>query len=135
MLRISCSLVLLLGCPLFAQQHGNEYSKCSESATTQMQMNACASGELKRADAEMNRIYQALLQKRKDDPDATAKTRAAQRAWLKFRDAHMAEVFPAANPQVEYGSIYPMLYALEEASVTRERVTMLQDILEPKDNP
>jgi uncharacterized protein YecT (DUF1311 family) len=135
MFRALLACIVLLSSPTFAQKNSAEYAKCAEAANTQLQMNECAKAELDSSDAELNRVYQELLQKRKNDPNATAKTREAQRAWLKFRDAHMAEVFPAPNKRVEYGSMYPLLFALEEASVTRQRTAMLQDILTPKDNP
>jgi uncharacterized protein YecT (DUF1311 family) len=117
-----------------AQQHSDEYSKCAEKANTQADMSACAAEELKRADAELNRVYQQLLQKRKSDPVATAKTREAQRAWVTFRDAHMQEAFPAADKATTYGSMFGLDYSLEEASVTRERSAMLRQMLEEK-NP
>lgn len=132
--RVVLAVVLLSSAVSFAQKHSNEYSKCAEQATTQLQMNACAADELKRADAELNTAYQALLAKRKSDAVAVAKTRDAQRAWVKFRDAHMQEVFPAANPQVAYGSMFGMMYPLEQAAITTQRAHMLQQLLDAR-NP
>lgn len=125
------TFLVLFGSVLFAQQHSNEYSKCIETANTQVQMNQCAGDELKRQDAAMNQDYQALLQAHDSDSLATQKLRAAQQAWLAFRDAHMEELFPAADKQAQYGSMYPVLFALEEASVTRQRASMLKQMLKP----
>jgi len=35
-----------------------------------------------------------------------------QRAWPGYRDAYLEAMFPAADKQTEYGSIYPMQLAL-----------------------
>lgn len=126
--------MVLLSSPLWGQTYSADYTKCAGAANTQMEINQCAGDEFKRADGELNRVYQALLQARRNDPSATSKTRAAQRAWIAFRDAHMQEAFPAANKQA-YGSMYPTEFALEEAWVTSQRVALLQNLLNPKDNP
>jgi uncharacterized protein YecT (DUF1311 family) len=46
--------------------------------------------EYKGADAEMNKAYQTLLSSR--DSDGAQKLRAAQRAWVVFRDAEAESV-------------------------------------------
>ena len=58
---LALALLAAVSITASAQQHSAESSKCSESANTQAQMNECASAELKRADADLNRTYQALL--------------------------------------------------------------------------
>jgi uncharacterized protein YecT (DUF1311 family) len=50
---------------------------------TQSEMNQCAIDEFNKADAEMNKVYQQLLLK----TDRQEKLKAAQRAWVAFRDA------------------------------------------------
>ena len=92
-------------------------------AMTQFAMNQCAAQEFQKADAELNKIYRELL---KDAGTAEkAKLRAAQLAWIKFRDAHCDyEAFGNKG-----GSIYPMVYSFCLAEVTRERTNQFKEII------
>jgi len=92
-------------------------------------MNACANEETKRADDELNRIYKLLLIKVCDDALAKGKIRAAQNAWIKYRDTYIEAMYPAKDKQVEYGSIYPMEVDLLGAKLTRQQTTALREIL------
>jgi len=56
--------------------------------TTTPEMNACAANELKTSDAALNTTYQTL--KGRIGPKAQAGLRAAQEAWLTFRDRSCA---------------------------------------------
>lgn len=92
-------------------------------ARTQQDLNLCASRAFERADAELNTLYRQLL---KDaGPAEKAKLRAAQLAWLKFRDAH-CEYVAFGN---QGGSIYPMVYGFCRAEVTGERSRQFRDTL------
>ena len=86
-------------------------------------MNQCASQAFQKADAELNKLYQQLVK----DAGAgeRAKLRAAQLAWIKFRDAHCEyEAFGNTG-----GSIYPMVYGFCLAEVTGERAKQFRDTL------
>ena len=85
------------------------------------------------ADTELNRVYQHLLAKLKGDDKATKKLRAAQKAWLAFRDAHLQELYPAEDKQGEYGSIFPMRYSQVETAMARERTAQVRRMLDDKD--
>jgi uncharacterized protein YecT (DUF1311 family) len=92
-------------------------------ANTQPELNQCAARARDRADAELNKVYRELL---KDTSGAErAKLRAAQLAWIKFRDAQ-CDYESAGN---KGGSIYPMVYSFCLAKVTSARVKQLQEIL------
>jgi uncharacterized protein YecT (DUF1311 family) len=106
---------------------------CWKTAMAQSEMNHCANLDAQAADAELNRVYGDLLSKLKSDPVATKKLRAAQRAWIVFRDAHLQELYPAEDKQREYGSIFPMCYAQVNTSITKERTAQLHRMLEDKD--
>jgi uncharacterized protein YecT (DUF1311 family) len=95
---------------------------CPE-AMTQHAMNQCAAQEFQKADAELNKVYRGLL---KDAGTAEkAKLRAAQLAWIKFRDAHCDyEAFGNKG-----GSIYPMVYSFCLAEVTRDRTNQFKEII------
>ncbi len=104
------------------QEGGQEEDPCP-GARTQQDLNRCASRAFQRADAELNELYQQLM---KDAGAAEkAKLRAAQVAWLKFRDAHCEyEAFGNTG-----GSIYPMVYSFCLAEVTGERSKQFRDTL------
>lgn len=92
-------------------------------ANNQHELNRCAALARDRADAELNKVYRELIK----DTGATerAKLRAAQLAWLKFRDAH-CDYTSIGN---KGGSIYPMVVSFCLAGVTNARVKQLQEIL------
>jgi uncharacterized protein YecT (DUF1311 family) len=92
-------------------------------------MNTCASEEATRVDNELNRIYKLLLSKVADDPIATVKIKAAEKAWIGYRDAYLEAMYPAEDKQAEYGSIYPMEAALAAARITREQAGALRELL------
>jgi uncharacterized protein YecT (DUF1311 family) len=60
-------------------------AQCEDAKST-LQINDCFARELKKADAEINRVYQSTMNKLQ--PDDAALLRKAQRAWLAYRDAH-----------------------------------------------
>jgi uncharacterized protein YecT (DUF1311 family) len=106
---------------------------CWEAAMTQSAMNHCANLDAQSADADLNRVYGELLSKLKNDSVATKKLRAAQRARIVFRDAHLQELYPAEDKQREYGSIFPMCYAQVNAAITKERTAQLRRLPDDKD--
>ena len=99
----------------------------------QSEMNRCADLDARGADVDLNHVYHALLAKLKGDDNATKKLRAAQGAWLAFRDAHLQELYPAENKQAEYGSVFPMCYSQVATAVTKERTAQLRRMLDDKD--
>ena len=54
--------------PAFAQDSA-QYRACNEKAKVQAEMNACASDEAARVDAELNRVYQKLLSQAASQPE------------------------------------------------------------------
>ena len=100
------------------------------SASTQLEMNECAGREYKKADAEMNKVYKALMAKR--DLEGQGALREAQRLWLQFRDAHLQAIYPSSDPRA-YGSVHPMCVAIILAQLTAERTKHLKRMLEPKE--
>ena len=71
-------------------------------------MHLCASEEAARGDAKLNDLYRTLLKAASSERRAVRKIKAAERAWITYRDAYMGAMYPAKNKQAEYGSIYPM---------------------------
>ncbi len=90
---------------------------------TQLQLNEQACGEYKKADAEMNRVYELIRRDYRGDRLFLAALRKAQLAWIRYRDAHVESIFPGDRSQ--YGSINPMCRCGELAEMTKARTTIL----------
>ena len=120
---------LLASLPGLAQDSA-QYRACNDKAKTQTEMNACASEEAARADAELNEVYRKVLAQAGKQEEAVAKIKAAERAWIAYRDAYMDAMYPAKNKQAEYGSIYPMEADLLRAKLTQRQVTALKELLQ-----
>lgn len=121
--------LLIASLPALAQDSA-QYSACNEKAKTQTEMNACASEEAARADAALNEVYRKVLAQAGKQEEAVAKIKAAERAWIAYRDAYMDAMYPAKNKQAEYGSIYPMEADLLRAKLTQRQVTALKELLQ-----
>jgi uncharacterized protein YecT (DUF1311 family) len=113
----------------FAQDSA-EYRACSEKANTQSEMTACASDESARVDAKLNATYRAILARVASQPGALAKIKAAQRAWIAYRDAYIEATYPAKDNATEYGSIYPPEVTLLRAKVTQRQLAALENMLQ-----
>jgi uncharacterized protein YecT (DUF1311 family) len=111
------------------QSNKRTFSDCDKSAKTQADLTECAGNDLKSADDELNATYQQLLKKAAGDPFALRKIKAAQRAWVAFRDAQIEAFYPAEDKQKEYGTVFPMCADLRLADLTRERTKMLKETL------
>jgi uncharacterized protein YecT (DUF1311 family) len=87
--------------------------------TTQMDLNKCAMDNLKSADKALNDTYQTLMSKQ-DDAASKQRLKAAQRAWIAYRDRECAfEV----GPQEGGGTIWPTEFGgcMEQITATRIR--------------
>jgi len=92
-------------------------------AQTQAAKNAQARAEFVKADAELNKIYEALLAKL-TDAEGKEKLKQSQRAWLVFRDAEAAF---AAGPR---GTMAPTLRYATMTELTQQRIKQLKAHLE-----
>jgi uncharacterized protein YecT (DUF1311 family) len=94
-------------------------------AQTQASMNAQARTEFEKADAELNKTYEALLNKL---PDAKGKEKLKQRqrAWVAFRDVEAA----FAADQARGGSMAPTIRHETMAELTQQRIKQLKSHLE-----
>lgn len=88
--------------------------------------NACALASLRAADAALNRQWAATLQTVRGEGGATrvARLRAAQRAWIAFRDAHCdSAYFPVLGASMDYTmNIYCRI------ALTEDRTRQLAEI-------
>jgi uncharacterized protein YecT (DUF1311 family) len=95
-------------------------------AQTQSEMNREACDDHKKADAELNKLYQQVLREYKADALFVQKMRNAQRAWVTYRDAYVDSLYPSANPQRDYGGVYPMCRCSVLEELTKRRVEELR---------
>ncbi len=72
------------------------------------------------------------MAKYKDDKIATAKLKAAQKAWIAFRDAEIAAQFACDEDDASlcWGSMYPMLVNGELQAMTEIRTERLQKYID-----
>src|ERR1700691_5174675 len=128
--------VLIVACSSLpcVSQSSDEYRACSSGAKNQAEMTSCANQEAARADSDLNNVYRTLLAKAQPQPEAVAKIKAAERAWIGYRDAYIGAMYPAANKQAQYGSIFPMEADLLRAKLTTQQVEALKDLLRQYSN-
>ncbi len=74
----------------------------------------------------MNKAYRQVLKEYQADGLFIRKVRAAQRAWVVYRDAHLESLYPASDPQREYGSVNPVSRCLALKELTLERTQQLR---------
>lgn len=101
-----------------------EQDSCTE-AKSQFELNECMGKEYHKADARLNSLYAEIgadLQKNQDK-SAIDKLRAAERAWIQYRDLHC----DAARNQFAGGTIAPTIWAACMTTVTEHRIEELKD--------
>ena len=113
-------LVVLIGVSVSVSGQKQKPKPC-EDAQTQTDMNICWGNEYKKADAALNKTYQQLAAMLEDEEKAQLK--AAETAWLKYRDTNCEFV----ADQYKGGSIRPMIAAICLADVTNNRTTELKN--------
>jgi uncharacterized protein YecT (DUF1311 family) len=94
------------------------------NAQTQTEMNATAREHFARADADLNKTYQAVL-KKVPDAESKQKLKEAQRAWIASRDAEATR----AADEVRGGSMAPTLRYETMTELTRQRIKQLEPML------
>ena len=104
----------------------------------QMEMNFCAEIDFERADLELNQVWREAIaeaqrfDRERSDEDRRADTRpgyeavlrAAQRAWITFRDQHCTW---QGYQEARGGSMEPMSYNGCRTRVTRQRIEQLRE--------
>jgi len=123
---------LLMMALLLQETPNKKQESCWDTAKTQVEMNECAVQEYRAADAEMHRSYEALLGKHREDTAVVDKLKAAQGAWLAYRDAHLEANYPEIQGR-SYGSLLPMCQQLVMARLTEERARILKEMLSSKE--
>ncbi|MGD0192447.1 MAG: lysozyme inhibitor LprI family protein [Rhizomicrobium sp.] len=116
---IGCTLIALVSVGTMAMAASPE-EDCG--SLPQQAMNACFGRAAARADARLNVVYAIELKGMSDDAKGIALLRAAQRAWVDFRDKNCEW---QAHGE-EGGSLYPTEFSTCEIKMTEARTRELQ---------
>ena len=120
-------LALLLSSISIAAQKPTD-DPCA-NAQSQLEMNMCWGNQYKAADAKLNAVYREFTSKL--SAEEAAQLKAAQLAWIKFRDANCEFVADAYKG----GSIRPMIAAMCLADVTSARTSELKTQMKEREDP
>lgn len=93
---------------------------------SQAAMNQEADVAYRKADQELNRVYQQIFKEYRAQPAFLQSLKTAQQRWLQFRDAEMKARYPATNSLVEYGSFFPVCYSNGLEELTKARTKQLR---------
>ena len=128
--KMKTTFLLLLSLAAAPLINASEQESCADGAATQSDLSSCASSDYQQADAELNRVYQAVRDAYSDDGLFLEKLKQSQRAWITLRDADLALEYPHMDEPDYYGSVMPMCIADYQASLTWQRVDYLKRWLE-----
>ena len=103
---------------------------CYAADYSQQAMNRCAGDAFERADKALNAQWAKVAAAYKGDKEGKKLLLDAQRAWIKYRDAHCE----AAAMDSKGGSIWPLLVSGCLADLTRKRTHELVQMLEGEAN-
>lgn len=102
-------------------------------AQSQAQMNNDSYVSYKKVDNELGVVYQKVINKYSKNPDFINALRASERLWIQLRDAEIKMRFPANDPRLEYGSVYPMCVNIYLENITKTRINYLKEWLQSTD--
>lgn len=94
-------------------------------AQTQKAMQNDACNDYRKADSELNSVYQRILSEYRGDKEFLDKLKKAQKTWLSYRDAHVESVYPAKDKRTEYGSMYETCLCTVQKDMTIQRTEIL----------
>jgi uncharacterized protein YecT (DUF1311 family) len=116
--------VCLLPFASAAAQKQGQTNPC-ENAPSQYEANECAHKEYVAADAELNRVYNQLASKL-EDQEQRAQLKAAELAWIKYRDANCE----FEGLFYKGGTMRPMIESFCKAGMTKARTAELRRQIE-----
>lgn len=94
-------------------------------AQTQLEMNQNAQKSFLKAEQQLNAVYGKILKEYKADTVFVKNLKAAQRLWIKLRDAEMLAKYPEREDGY-YGSVDPMCWSMYKEELTKERIDRLK---------
>jgi uncharacterized protein YecT (DUF1311 family) len=123
---LTISALLLTVCAAGLAQDQKPTDPCAE-AQSQGELNICWGKQYKAADAQLNVVYREFMSKL--NAEETALLKAAQLAWLKFRDTNCEFV----ADQFKGGTMRPMAAGMCLADVTNARVNELKSQMKDRE--
>lgn len=114
-------LIIVLFSAVFAMPA--QASEC-DNAGTQSEMNQCADIEFAQVDSQLNEAYQELREAYQAADGAAPALRAAQRAWVTFRDAECAITRLSSGGTSEHMVVTQCLSRLTATRLTDLRVKL-----------
>ena len=99
------------------------FQSLASSGQNQLEMNAEAAKNFKKADRKLNDIYQEILKEYKSDTVFIKYFKKSQRIWIQLRDAEMDAKFPHSE---EYGSVFPLCWSMHKQFLTEERTKAIK---------
>jgi uncharacterized protein YecT (DUF1311 family) len=102
-------------------------STAAAFAQTQRELNEEANLNYRKADKELNTVYQRIIKERAADKPFIKNLKNAQRIWIQLRDAEILTKYPLSktNPNA-YGSAHPMCWSMYLTELTHERTEKLK---------
>jgi uncharacterized protein YecT (DUF1311 family) len=116
-------MLLLLNTAAMAEDLPSDASlnRCLNDASTTLAMNQCYAAATEIWDKEMNKQYNTLMKTLSGEPKN--KLRAAQRAWLSYRDSWLNASRSQLRSQGTLGSV---ALSAQSLSLVRNQALMLQ---------
>ncbi len=132
--RTAFALALGVAASFYAvSANAQDYNCKNAEELPQQGMNFCAFKDFEAADAELNLVWKEVYPEiKKRDAELSEDQRGwgkalleAQRAWIKYRDAHCT----SEGFQVRGGSLEPLFYHTCRTAITRNRIKELKSLL------
>ena len=98
----------------------------SERDSRSLELNEASRESYEKADAQLNRIYNRILNDHAGDKNFVEKLKAAERAWIIFRDAQVNSIF--YGDEQTRGSMHPTCNCMVLKQLTDDRIEMLRDL-------
>ena len=125
---VLASFLLFISAGAYSAGQPQKKSEPCPNAQSQAEMNDCAGREYKKADAELNQVYQKLVAML--EADEKAQLKAVEMTWIKYRDANCDFV----ADQYKGGSMRPMILGFCLADMTHNRTNELKDQIKDRSN-
>jgi uncharacterized protein YecT (DUF1311 family) len=93
---------------------------------TQVDLNNEAQESYKKADKDLDDIYNTILCEYKSNTIFIKSLKASQKIWITFRDAELKVKYPDTDSR-HYGTVYPMCVSIYLERLTRERIKTLKE--------
>jgi len=120
MLKFLKVFIIIVLCMFLNLQTNYNFVK----AQTQAEMDNYAAKVYEKTDKELNKTLDKVILKYKSNQVFIQKLELAQSAWIKYRDAEIAAIYPEEDKSY-YGSVYPVCFYIKMTELTQQRINEL----------